>query len=61
MYLGMHPDQTVVLRWAAFLELTLRMDGAWLANSGNRTEMTLGTFSMASRVASFCPLAQVMM
>lgn len=43
------------MRWARFLAVSLR-DRAWLVGCRNRTEDELGTYSLASRVATFLPL-----
>jgi NH3-dependent NAD+ synthetase len=43
-------------RWALFLELGLRSK-SWLVGSRNRTEEVFGTYSMASRLAAYLPLA----
>ncbi len=51
-YDGRNPE---VLRWAHFLELSLAIDSV-LVGTRNRTEDTLGTFSLASRVATFLPI-----
>jgi NH3-dependent NAD+ synthetase len=48
-----HPEAT---RWAAILALALG-GGGWLVGSRNRTEDLLGTYSLASRVATYLPLA----
>jgi NH3-dependent NAD+ synthetase len=42
-------------RWAHVLSTSLA-HGAWLVGCRNRTEDALGTYSMASRVATFLPL-----
>jgi NH3-dependent NAD+ synthetase len=48
-----HPEAA---RWAAVLALALGGAG-WLVGSRNRTEDLLGTYSLASRVATYLPLA----
>jgi NH3-dependent NAD+ synthetase len=48
-----HPEAA---RWAAILALALG-GGGWLVGSRNRTEDLLGTYSLASRVATYLPLA----
>lgn len=45
-------------RWARFLRLSIAGD-RWLVGSRNRTEHELGQFSLASRVASYLPIAGV--
>lgn len=45
-------------RWAHFLTLSIQ-ESMVLVGSRNRTEDTLGTFSHASKVCSFLPLANV--
>jgi len=47
-----------VERWAHFLTLGIQQNRA-LVGSRNRTEDTLGTFSHASKVCSFLPLANL--
>src|SRR5262249_52342119 len=44
-----------VHRWLSLLELCLERQW-WLVGSRNRTEDAFGTYSIASRVASFLPL-----
>lgn len=44
------------MRWARFLAMSLARR-AWLVGGRNRTEHVLGTYSLASRVATFLPLA----
>jgi NH3-dependent NAD+ synthetase len=46
------------MRWARFLAASLRR-GAWLVGSRNRTEDRLGTYSLASRLATILPLVNV--
>src|SRR6186713_188315 len=43
------------MRWARFLAAALA-GSAWLVGSRNRTEDELGTYSLASRVASYLPI-----
>lgn len=43
-------------RWALFLSESLDARG-WLVGTRNRTEDVLGTYSLASRIATFLPLA----
>lgn len=43
------------MRWARFLSMALSRK-AWLVGSRNRTEDGLGTYSLASRVATYLPL-----
>ena len=43
-------------RWALMLSLSLEVRG-WLVGTRNRTEEVLGTYSLASRVATLLPLA----
>ena len=43
-------------RWALMLSLSLDVRG-WLVGTRNRTEDVLGTYSLASRVATLLPLA----
>jgi len=50
------PQHVEAARWALMLSLSLEVRG-WLVGTRNRTEETLGTFSLASRVATFLPLA----
>ncbi|HET7844836.1 MAG TPA: hypothetical protein VFL14_11840 [Xanthomonadales bacterium] len=50
------PQHVEAARWALMLSLSLELRG-WLVGTRNRTEETLGTFSLASRVATFLPLA----
>src|SRR3989338_9916863 len=46
------------MRWARFLSMSLERH-AWLVGSRNRTEDMLGTYSLASRVATYLPLVNV--
>ncbi len=48
-----HPE---VARWALCLERSLEQDW-WLIGTRNRTEELLGTYSLASRLATVLPLA----
>lgn len=50
------PQHVEAARWALMLSLSLEVRG-WLVGTRNRTEDELGTFSLASRVATFLPLA----
>ena len=50
------PQHVEAARWALMLSLSLEVRG-WLVGTRNRTEEELGTFSLASRVATFLPLA----
>ena len=52
------PGNAEIARWAQFLELSNSSD-AWLVGSRNRTEEFTGLYSLASRVATFLPLANV--
>lgn len=45
-------------RWAAFLSFSLK-HGAWLVGSRTRTENVLGTYSLASRVATYLPILKI--
>lgn len=45
-------------RWTSFLSQS-RAENRWLVGSRNRTEDVMGTFSMASRLATFLPIAQI--
>jgi len=47
-----------IARWARFLTLS-NASGSWLVGSRNRTEDFTGLYSLASRVATFLPLANV--
>lgn len=47
-----------VLRWAKFLELNLK-EKRVLVGTRNRTEDALGTYSLASRVAAYLPIAGI--
>ena len=47
-----------IQRWARFLEMSNDC-GAWLIGSRNRTEEYTGLYSLASRVATFMPLANI--
>lgn len=46
------------MRWARFLSMSLAR-GFWLVGSRNRTEHELGTYSLASRTATYLPLAGI--
>ncbi|HTM68839.1 MAG TPA: hypothetical protein VL426_06105 [Candidatus Binatia bacterium] len=46
------------MRWARFLAAALA-GSAWLVGSRNRTEDELGTYSLASRVATYLPIVGV--
>lgn len=48
-----HPEAA---RWALMLSVSLAERG-WLVGTRNRTEEVLGTYSLASRVATYLPLA----
>jgi NH3-dependent NAD+ synthetase len=50
------PRHVEAARWATMLSLSLDVRG-WLVGTRNRTEDELGTFSLASRVATLLPLA----
>ena len=54
---GRHEEREE-MRWARFLAINLER-GYWLAGSRNHTEDLLGTYSLASRVATFLPLVNV--
>lgn len=45
-----------VLRWGAMLSYSMKVRG-WLAGSRTRTEEVFGTYSLASRLATYLPLA----
>ncbi|MBC7998414.1 MAG: hypothetical protein IAF58_10745 [Leptolyngbya sp.] len=45
-------------RWATFISISIA-EGRWLAGSRNRSEQVMGSFSLASRVATFLPLANL--
>lgn len=45
-------------RWAMMLSQSLEVRG-WLVGTRNRTEETLGTYSLASRMATYLPLANL--
>jgi NH3-dependent NAD+ synthetase len=49
------PGDAEALRWAVLISHGLNR-GHWLAGSRNRTEDVFGTYSLASRVATFLPL-----
>ena len=49
----LHPEGA---RWSMMLSLSLSVRG-WLASTRNRTEVVFGTYSLASRVATYLPLA----
>lgn len=51
-------DDKEAMRWATFLSI-MRREGHWLVGARNRTEDLLGTYSLASRVATYLPLAGV--
>jgi len=53
-----HADHAEIARWAAFLELS-NAHNAWLVGSRNHTEEYTGLYSLASRVATFLPLANI--
>jgi NAD(P)-dependent dehydrogenase (short-subunit alcohol dehydrogenase family)/NH3-dependent NAD+ synthetase len=57
-YETIQPGNAEIQRWARFLELSID-SGAWLVGSRNRTEEFTGLYSLASRVATFLPLASV--
>ena len=46
------------MRWARFLAMSLE-NRAWLVGSRNRVEDLLGTYSLASRVATYLPLVNI--
>lgn len=46
------------MRWARFLAAALA-GSAWLVGSRNRTEDELGTYSLASRVATYLPIVGI--
>jgi len=46
------------MRWGYFLAMSLNKN-AWLVGSRNRTEDLLGTYSLASRVATYLPLVNI--
>lgn len=45
-------------RWATILNYTL-LQGGWLVGSRTKTEDLLGTYSLASRVATYLPLVNI--
>lgn len=45
-------------RWATFISISIA-EGRWLTGSRNRSEQVMGSFSLASRVATFLPLANL--
>ena len=45
-------------RWALMLSQSLKFRG-WLVGTRNRTEEVLGTYSLASRIATYLPLANM--
>lgn len=45
-------------RWALFHDLSLR-ENRWLVGTRNRSEDVFGTFSLASRIATFLPIVGV--
>ena len=51
-------DEREEMRWARFLSMSLAK-GYWLVGSRNRTEDELGTYSLASRIATYLPLVGV--
>lgn len=51
-------DEREEMRWARFLSMALKRR-AWLVGSRNRTEDLLGTYSLASRIATFLPMVGV--
>jgi NH3-dependent NAD+ synthetase len=51
-----NPEDGEVMRWAMLLALS-RQRGHWLVGTRNRTEEALGNYSLASRVATYLPLA----
>jgi len=53
-----HANHAEISRWAAFLELS-NAHNAWLVGSRNHTEEFTGLYSLASRVATFLPLANI--
>ncbi|OYV26946.1 MAG: hypothetical protein B7W98_02845, partial [Parcubacteria group bacterium 20-58-5] len=57
-YRSIQSGNAEIQRWAAFLELSNQSE-AWLIGSRNRTEEYTGLYSLASRVATFLPLAKV--
>lgn len=52
------PSDAEPFRWAVFLNYSLKNKG-WLVGSRTRTENNLGTYSLASRVATYLPLVKV--
>ena len=53
---GVSSRQRELQRWAILLDRGL-MEMRWLVGSRNRTEEVFGTYSLASRLATFLPLA----
>lgn len=52
-------DNAEVVRWAKVQSLCVK-EGRWLVGSRNRTEEALGTYSFASCVATYLPLANIL-
>lgn len=52
------PETAEAYRWATLLNTSLKYKG-WLVGSRNRTEDELGTYSLASRTATYLPLVKV--
>lgn len=59
MDLAFNPNEAEVMRWATFLNSALQKN-AWLVGSRNKTEDILGTYSLASRVATYLPLVDTL-
>ncbi|MEK9151922.1 MAG: hypothetical protein AAB692_00995 [Patescibacteria group bacterium] len=53
-----YPNEQEEMRWARFQRMSF-FRNAWLVGSRNRTEDELGTYSLASRAATFLPLVGV--
>jgi NH3-dependent NAD+ synthetase len=56
--MGRTPQEREVHRWGVMLDLGLTQL-RWLVGSRNRTEDVFGTYSLASRLATYLPLAGV--
>lgn len=52
------PQAAEAYRWFALLSYSLKHNG-WLVGSRTRTEKELGSYSLASRVATYLPLADI--
>lgn len=52
------PQIAEIYRWATLLKHSLKCNG-WLVSSRTRTENELGSYSLASRVATYLPLVKL--